>query len=71
VRSRPSGAIDSTEIRLVTAGLDVVAVGVEHERAVVTGVVVRANAGRAVVLAAGGDRGGVEGVDQRALVGAE
>src|SRR6187402_1951954 len=57
--------------RQVAAGFDVVAVGVEHERAVVVLVVVRARAGRAVVLAAGRHRRLVERVDDGAVVGAE
>src|SRR5512142_1448043 len=40
------------EERLVTARLDVVAIGVAHERAVVVLVIVRPRAGLAVVLAA-------------------
>jgi hypothetical protein len=42
--------------------LDVVALRVDDEGAVVVRVVLGAQAGGAVVLAAGGDRGGVEGV---------
>ena len=51
----------------VADGLDVVAVGVEDEGAVVAGVVDRARAGCAVVGAAGRQRGGVEGVDGLAV----
>ena len=72
-RSR-SSPVSSPPWRLfgvVADGLDVVAVGVEDEGAVVVGVVHGADAGRAVVLAAGGDRGLVEGVDLRAVLGAE
>lgn len=47
------------------------AVGVEHESAVVVRVIMQAQAGRAVVFAAGGERGLVEGVYQRAVFGAE
>jgi len=47
----------------VADGLNVVAVRVEGEGAVVAGVVDRAPAGWAVVGTAGGERGGVEGVD--------
>ena len=43
--------------------LDVVAVGIDDEGAVVARVVLGADAGLAVVLAAGGERGGVEAVD--------
>ena len=49
--------------RAVVDGLDVVAVGVEHEGAVVVLVVVRARARLAVVRAARGQGGGVEGLD--------
>ena len=48
-------------------GLDVVAVGVEHVGAVVGRVVDLADAGGAVVGAAGLEGGGVEGVDRRAI----
>ena len=51
--------------------LDVVAVGVMDERAVVVRVVDRAEAGRAVVRAAGGDPRGVERADLGAPPGAE
>lgn len=52
-------------------GLDVVAVGIGDERAVVVLVVVRAHAGRAVVLAIGSDRGDVERLDLGASLGAK
>jgi len=55
----------------VADGLDVVAVGIEHERAVVVGVVDLARAGAAVVLAAGGGRRLVEGVDGGAVLDPE
>jgi hypothetical protein len=55
----------------VADGLDVVAVGVEDEGAVVGGVVDRTRAGRAVVGAPGGECGGVEGVDGVAVAGGE
>jgi len=55
----------------VADGLDVVAVGVEDEGAVVAGVVERARARSAVVGATGGERGGVEGVDRVAIAGGE
>src|SRR5215207_545895 len=45
---------------VVVDDLDVVPVGVEHERAVVARVIDGALAGRAVVLVACGERGGVE-----------
>ena len=57
--------------RAVADGLDVVAVGIEHEGAVVAGVVDRAQAGGAVVPAAGGQSRGVEGVDEVVRAGAE
>jgi hypothetical protein len=37
--------------------LDIVAVGIEHEGAVIVRMIMRADAGRAVVAAAGSDRG--------------
>ncbi len=43
--------------------LNVVADGVRNVRGVVVGVVLGANAGSTVVLATGGKRGGVEGID--------
>ena len=48
----------------MTDGLDIVAVGIEHEGSVVIGVVVGTQAGRAVVLAARSDRRAVEGIDR-------
>lgn len=44
-------------------GFDVVAVGIEDERTVIVGVIVRPNAGRAIVTAAGGERRPMESVD--------
>ena len=44
---------------------------VEHEGAVIIGVVVRAQARLSVVLAAGGDRGRVKGIDSGAGGGGE
>ena len=52
-------------------GLDVVAVGVEHERTVVPGVIARALARRAVVAVPGGERRKVESVDLLAAPGGE
>ncbi len=49
--------------------LDVVALGVDDEGAVVVGVVLGAQAGGAVVLAASGDGGGIKGVDLGAGLG--
>ena len=63
-RSRRGGRCSA----VVVDGLDVVAVGVEHERAVVAGVVDGALAGRAVVAVAGRGRRGVEGVDGRVVL---
>jgi len=54
----------------VTDGLDVVAVGVEYERAVVVRVVL-ARAGRSVVARPGGQRRPVEGVARDAVVSRE
>src|SRR4051794_26604607 len=53
--------------RRVADRLDVVAVRVEDEGAVVSRVIVGAYAGGAIVLAAGGEGGGVEGVHRRAV----
>ena len=44
-------------------GLDVVAVRVEHEGSVIIGVIMGTKAGRPVVLAASGNRGGIERID--------
>jgi hypothetical protein len=51
----------------VAHGFDVVAVGVEHEGAVVMRVVVRPQPGRTVVGTAGGQRCGMEGIDRGAV----
>ncbi len=50
-------------LSVVEGGLDVVAVGVEHERAVIARVVLRPLAGRTVVAVAGGDHSVVEPFD--------
>lgn len=55
-------AVDSLR-RVVVDSLNVVADGVRNVRGVVVGVVLGANAGSTVVLATGGKRGGVEGID--------
>src|SRR6516162_8689008 len=55
----------------MTHHFDVVTVGVEHEGAVVVGVVVRARTGRAVIAPAGCECRGVERIDQRTLADAE
>jgi hypothetical protein len=55
----------------VTDDLDIVAVGVKHEGAVIMLVVERAQAGRAVVGGARRDRRGMERVDLLARLGAE
>ena len=49
----------------MTDGLDIVAVGIEHEGSVIIGVVVGTQAGRAVALAARSDRRAVEGTAAR------
>src|SRR5690606_22862496 len=60
-----------TALRLaVIDGLDVVAVGIEDEGGVVAGMV-WARTGAAVVGAAAGERGPVEGVDHRRIPGLE
>src|SRR5690349_4749636 len=48
--------------------LDVVAVGVEHERPIIIRMIMRPQARRAIVLAAGGDRCAVERIDCRAVI---
>src|SRR3954462_14650543 len=53
---------------VVVDDLDVVAVGVEHERGVVAGVVLGPLAGRAVVAVAGAGGGLMEGVDGSVVV---
>src|SRR3954449_5865534 len=63
-RRRGSSRCPSKALRpVVVDDLDVVAVGVEHERGVVAGVVLGPLAGRAVVAVAGAGGGLVEGVD--------
>src|SRR5262249_13170584 len=57
--------------RRMTHGFDVVTVRIEHERAVVVGVIVRTQSRRPVVLAAGREGGLVERVDLRARLGAK
>src|ERR1700745_1999146 len=47
---------------------DIVAVGIEHECAVVVGMIMRADARRAVVAATCPERGFVEGIDCRAVL---
>ena len=70
-RQRDADRLPLRPLRRVADGLDVVAVGVEHVGAVVVGVVDLADPGRAVVGPAGGERGGVERVDGRAIGGRE
>ena len=50
-------------------GLDVVTVGVPHERAVIMRMVVRANTWGTVVDAAGGERRRMKRIDGRAVLG--
>jgi hypothetical protein len=66
--ARPS---EDSAWRKVAAGFDVVAVGVEYERAVIVLVIVRARAGWAVVFAAGGECRLVERIDELTLVASE
>ena len=66
--SRPAARLAALT-RRVADGLDVVAVGIEHERAVVVRVILRAQARRAVVLAAGRERCAVERIDAGAILG--
>ena len=67
-RRVPAAGLSAQPADAVADGLDVVAVGVEDEGAVVAGVVDRARAGGAVVGAAGGEGGGVEGVDRASVL---
>src|SRR5215211_4559528 len=74
--SRCSSVSGSTDIArslvpVVVYGLDVVAVGVEHERAVIADVVDRPFSGRAVVFVAGRDGDAVERVHGRVVGHAE
>jgi hypothetical protein len=55
----------------VADGLDVVAVRIEHEGAVVTRVIDGPRSGLAVVAPAGGERGRVKGVDGGVIGGGE
>src|ERR1700759_5454348 len=64
---RTSQGMRESLFRLVADPLDVVAVGIEDERAVVV-LVVPADARQAVVRAAGSEPGGMEGVGGRAGV---
>ena len=57
-RSSVAGAVED--------GLDVVAVGIDDERAVIIGMIMRAWAGRAIVLAASFQAGRMELLDRRA-----
>src|SRR5580765_3209264 len=57
--------------RLVANDADLVAVGIAHIGAVIIGMIVRPQAGLALVLAAVGDRGRVGGVNRRPGVGLE
>src|SRR5690606_15087883 len=58
-------------LRMMTDGLDIVAVRVNNEGAVVIRMIVLAHARRAVVGSASSHRGLVERIDFRALVGGE
>jgi hypothetical protein len=55
--------------RHVTHGLDIVTVGIAHEGAVIMGVIMRANAGCAIIAPAGRHRRLVESVDRGAVLG--
>src|SRR5829696_7316537 len=71
-RYPPGGPGNRRSARAVVVDhLDVVAVRVEHVRAVVAGVVVRTFAGAAAVAVAGGGRRPVEGVDGGVVGGRE
>src|SRR5882724_1777767 len=56
---------------LVTDGFDIVAVGIEHEGAVIIGMIMRPEPRRAVVAAARRHRRRVEGIDQCTGIGGE
>jgi len=56
-------------LRRVAHRFDVVAIGIEHEGAVLTGMIVGADAGRAIIASARGHRRLVEGVDRGAIPG--
>src|SRR5262245_39816826 len=62
--NRPLGSFSSAGT--VAHGLDIVAVEIEHEGAVVIGMVMRAKARFAVVLPSRGDGRMIEGIDRRA-----
>src|SRR5215210_1068138 len=79
-RSMPSESADTSSAsrtwvrsasRAMEDGLDVVAVRIQHEGPVVARVVELADAGRAVVGAAGGERRRVERVDRLAVLDPE
>ena len=57
--------------RRVADPLDVVAIGIEHEGAVIVRVILRPQSRCAIVLAAGRERGAVEGVDRGAILGGD
>src|SRR6266446_6000354 len=56
---------------LAAMSLDAIAVGIDGESRIVLGPIIGAQAGLAVVLAAGLERGGMEGVDRGAVLGDE
>src|SRR4029079_1766280 len=60
-----------SRLRRVANGLDIVALGVDDEGGEIVGVIVLADAGRAVVLAAGGERRGMKAADRAAALGRE
>src|ERR1700730_6826131 len=51
--------------------LDTMTVGIQHKGAVIVGVILRPNPGRAIVAPASGKRRQVKGVDRRAIGSAE
>ena len=69
--SRRARSFGCAHSRCVAHGLDIVAVGIEHEGGVVVGVVVGAQARLAVVSAARLERGRIEGIDGGAVLAAK
>ena len=53
----------------MTDGLDVVTVGIDHERTIVVWMIVRAQARRAIVLGARCERRAIKGIDGFAFLG--
>src|SRR5881398_64486 len=58
-------------LKIVVHGLDVAAVGIEHERPVIARMIVRPGAGRSVVAPAALQRSGMESIDELPSSGGE